>query len=328
MDKPTIDLTGWMPIRFYWQENAPVIDWIYLDGTRFIEPFFEQTIDGMMMQTPFNRLFRHQTSVDILLDWQSRRPGVKPSGFIFHLSRCGSTLITQMLATSDQHVVLSEPGPVDSVLHAHLRNPAVSNSERMTWAQAMVSAMMPAQDSGLKGFIKFDSWHTAHLPLLKTAFPDVPMIFLYREPIEVLISQLARRGSQTIPGYYTATALGLDLMTAMQLSAEEYCSRILQKTCECVLADNTADSMLLINYTQLPEFVFKKILPFFGVTLSDTEIEQMKRSTTRDAKDPHFSFSPDSARKQSEATPELRAIIDRLVTPLYAELESIRLKQQ
>ena len=40
---------------------------------------------------------------------------MRPSGFIFHMSRCGSTVISQMLAALAEHVVVSEAGPIDAL---------------------------------------------------------------------------------------------------------------------------------------------------------------------------------------------------------------------
>jgi hypothetical protein len=36
-----------------------------------------------------------------------------PDGFVFHMSRCGSTLVAQMLAVVPDHVVVSEAEPLD-----------------------------------------------------------------------------------------------------------------------------------------------------------------------------------------------------------------------
>jgi hypothetical protein len=321
------DFTNWLPIRFYWSGNLPSVDWMLAKDLRFKAPFFEQTI-GKGMEKPFNLLFRRQTSVDELLQWHEHSPGLEPSGFIFHLSRCGSTLITQMLAALEQHIVLSEPGPVDSVLSAHVRNPIATEEKRLLWFRAMVSALMQKKEGADNfGFVKFDSWHTAYLPLIQKAFPNVPKIFLYRDPIEILVSQLEQRGSQTIPGNYTANILGIDLGEAWQLSPEEYCSLVLAHTCNAILEHYADKNILLVNYTELPEFVWKKMKSFFGQQWTEEEILLMKTAALKDAKDPHFAFSSDSALKQERATLKMHEYSDRLVKPLYDQLETLRVRQ-
>jgi len=90
-------LAGWVPVQVNWQREGPVVDWCYLGARRFTEPFFEQTIHDCMRQ-PFNLLFRHQTSIEMLAELREIKPGLEPSGFIFHMWPSGSTLISQMLA--------------------------------------------------------------------------------------------------------------------------------------------------------------------------------------------------------------------------------------
>ena len=189
-------LDGWVPMRVFWQEGRPLVDWCYLGTRRFAEPFFEDTI-GAAMRLPFNLVFRQQTPIEVLAEWQALRPGVAPTGFIFHMSRCGSTLIAQMLAALARNVVLSEAVPIDGVVRAHFRSPEATEARRRAWLRGMVSALgqrRRGDETGL--FIKFDSWHSLDLPLIRQAFPDVPWLFVYRNPVEVLVSQMKRRGAR------------------------------------------------------------------------------------------------------------------------------------
>jgi hypothetical protein len=87
-------LAGWMPFRAGWSNGAIAVDWCHLGTRRFADPFFHQRI-ARAMSEPFNLAFRQRTSIEPL----SQLPqGVPVAGFIFHMSRCGSTLCTQALA--------------------------------------------------------------------------------------------------------------------------------------------------------------------------------------------------------------------------------------
>src|SRR5690242_2119180 len=110
-------LDGWVPITVEWPDGKPVVEWCHLGARRFTEPFFEDTIREALRR-PFNRLFHRRTPIEALADWREASPGLEPTGFVFHMSRCGSTLLAQMLARLCSNVVLSEPGPVDSVIRA------------------------------------------------------------------------------------------------------------------------------------------------------------------------------------------------------------------
>ena len=64
-------------------------------------------------------------------------------------------------------------------------------------------------------FVKFDSWNTLDLALIRRAFPDVPWIFLYRDPVEVIVSHMRQRGSQMIPGAFEKLMPDVDLNDAL-----------------------------------------------------------------------------------------------------------------
>ena len=68
------------------------------------------------------------------------------------------------------------------------------------------------------------------LPLIRAAFPAVPWIFLYRNPVEVLVSHSRRRGAHVIPGVLSVPP---DLDQPMPLV--EYAARVLARICEAAL---------------------------------------------------------------------------------------------
>jgi hypothetical protein len=315
------DLTGWVPIRFFWENGRPAIDWCYGGTRRFLEPFFDQTVE-QFLRLPFNLLFRRQTPVEVLAEWQAVRPGLAPTGLIFHMSRCGSTLVSQMLAALPQHVVLAEASPLDAALRA----PGVTEEQRITWFRGLVSALGQARNPKEKHlFIKLDSWHTLELPLIQRAFPDVPWIFLYRNPVEVVVSHVRQRGAQMVPGVLDPASFGLDLATAGQMAAEEYTARVLARICETVLdAHQKTGRGKLVNYSQLPAAITSKVAAFFGMAWSAEEGERMVAAAQFNAKNPSLFFVPDSAEKKQQATDRMRQAADTWVGSGYERLEALR----
>jgi hypothetical protein len=317
-------LIGWTPIRIFWQQSQPFVDWVLLGEQRPTEPFFEQTI-GHAMHHPFNMLFRHRTPIESLDELRRINPGVPPKGFIFHMSRCGSTLISQMLASLPRNIVLSEAPPIDAVLHAHTRFPHITDEQRINWLRGMVNALgQKRHEQEQHLFIKFDSWHMLDLPLIERAFPGVPRIFLYREPVEVMASHLRNRGGQMLPGYITPASLGLDMESVSRLSLDEYGARVLAKFCEMALRYKDLGRSLLVNYKQLPEVFFSSLLDHFQVSYTPDELEHMRRVTQFNAKSPTMTFTSDSADKQKAVTDEVRQLAAQWVGPLYEELEAGR----
>lgn len=317
-------LTGWIPIRIYWKERRPLVDWCWVGTRRFTEPFFDHTIEGCL-RLPFANLCRPQTPIDMLRERHAIDPGLQPRGFIFHLSRCGSTLVSQMLAALPQNVVISEAGSIDMVLRAKFREPSLTDEERADWLRWMVSALAQRRTGDEERlFIKFDSWSVLDFPLISRAFPGVPWIFLYRNPIEVLVSQLAHRGAHMVPGGIEPELFGMRLDEVFKMQPEEYCARVLARLCEAALQHHQSSGGMMVNYEQLPDAVWNRVADFFGAEVSDADLQAFRRVAKLDAKNPALGFESDSQAKQKKASDAVRVASARWLAPLYEQLEAAR----
>jgi hypothetical protein len=305
-----VNLDGWTPIRVHWRDE-PAVEWCWMDGMTFSDPFFVQTVERAFT-TPFSLLFRRETPIDVL---DALEPGLEPSGFVFHVSRCGSTLVSGMLAAVPQHLVLSEPLPVDDVLRAD-----APEDDKVKWLRWMVSALGRKRRGDERAYVlKLDAWSACSLGTVRRAFPDVPWVFLFREPVEVLVSQLRQRGAHMVPGALDPRLFGLDLESIAQMPPEEYCARVLAAICRSAL-EHRDDQALFLDYRELPGAVFDRILDAFGLECDEPERAEMAKAAGFDAKNPHLFFSDDREAKEREASPALREAADRWVRPLYEEL--------
>ncbi|HMF58588.1 MAG TPA: hypothetical protein VK619_19740, partial [Pyrinomonadaceae bacterium] len=160
--------------------------------------------------------------------------------------------------------------------------------------------------------------------LIERAFPGVPWIFIYREPVEVMASHRRRKGGQVIPGVLQPEIFGMKLAKVSQMSPDEYCARVLAGFCEAALSYSDRENGLLINYRQLPEAVLDEIATHFKQTFSESDLARLGSAGQLDAKNPFMPFEDDSVKKQSEATQEMRQLTTQLLEPLYAQLEAKR----
>jgi hypothetical protein len=78
---------------------------------------------------------------------------------------------------------------------------------------------------------QIDARTTLEQPLLRQAFLEVPWIFLYRDPVEVLVSLVSRPSSMTTPGM-GENLLGLPMAELAGIATEEYAARVLGLVCE------------------------------------------------------------------------------------------------
>jgi hypothetical protein len=301
---------GWLPARL-----GPdlTIDWLHFASVAPNRSFFDISLTEAGAR-PLNRSLQLRTTLDTLID-APRDPGFAPSGFVFHMSRCGSTLVAQMLGAAPGHVALSEPQLLDGLIRAPF-----ADSERQVEAlRALAHAWSRGAD---RLFIKLDSWHTRALPLLRRAFPQVPWIFLHRDPVEVLVSHRRARGYHTVPGLLPLNWFGLEPEDA-SLPEAEYIARVLERICEPAIA-HAEDGGLLLDYAELPQAFFTRILPHFGLTPNPEEQAAMEAAAMRNSKAPETGFQPDGDAKQREAQPDQHAAAARVRSALSPSSASPR----
>jgi hypothetical protein len=313
---------GWLPIRACWQDAQLYLDWCYFGARSLSEPFFEDSVRSRLAE-PFNRLFRGWTRISRLAEWLERNPGLQPSGFIFHMSRCGSTLATQMLAALLHTVVVSEASPIDTVVQARHTSAQLGADQQAAWLQWIAAALGQRRGDERHLVIKLDSWHTLEWRLFRQAFPSVPWVFLYRDPASVLASQLKMPGAQMVPGMLGAEVFGLGVSPG-EYQPVEYYAEILARICQPVARHYAQGAGLLVNYRQLPEALWTAIMPHFGITCSDRDRARIAEVAQYDAKTPGLQWTADSAAKRAP-TETISRVAERRVGEVYRRLEALRL---
>jgi gluconate kinase len=240
------------------------------------------------------------------------------------MSRCGSTLVAQMLAAIEKNIVISEASPIDAVLRLNSKLP-ISHADRSAWFQWIINALGQRRRREEENyFIKFDCWSTLDLGLIRRAFPEVPWIFIYRDPIEVIVSHMRQRGWQMIPGTIDKMLPEMNITEALQLSPEEYCARVLARICEHALDHAEEKTALLVSYDQLPEVVNGLIFDHFRISFTGDEIERMKEVTKFHAKSPRISFTSDREEKRKNASEAAVEAANQWVNRPYQLLERMR----
>jgi gluconate kinase len=317
-------LEDWVPIRLYWAGTEPMADWCWLGDLRFTDPFFDQTI-ARALRHPFSLLFRHQTPLAALE--QADNDAQCPAGFIFHASRCGSTLVSQMLAAVESNSVISESPLVDFVLRSHADGKIITDEQRVQWLRWVIGVLSRKKKNAVRSYIKFDSWHVLYLPLVRRAFPEVPWIFIYREPLEILASHQQQPGAQMVPGTLDPMTFGIDPAGLHQMPQDEYGARILSGVLEAAAAHARTQSGVLMNYTQLPNAVWSVLPRVFGSGWGVDDIERMRSAARFHAKNPSLNFEPDSAQKREQAGPGLIQLAAKWLRAPYERLETLRGEQ-
>jgi hypothetical protein len=318
-----IQKSPFIPIRLSWQNTGPLLDWCLVGEATFLAPFFDDTITHLV-QRPFNQAFRPITDVTPAIELARSGQCLQPSAFILHMSRCGSTLLAQMFAASDKNLVISEGSPIDRMLGAGKKYANLGEDQQLEWIRAVVLAVGRKRVATHERYIiKLDSWSTEYIPLLEHAFPGVPWVFLYRDPLEVLVSNLQQRASAAMPGVADRILPGIDSMAAMMMPIEQYMTLVIKHICENALQQQDSPHGLFINYDQLPLLALEKILTHLKIEPNADELEQMRNKAKFSAKIPSEMFKPDAARKHLEASHAARYWSDTMLRPLHEKLQLV-----
>ena len=210
--------TDWLPAAVTWAQQRPQLHWLYAPGLALQKPFYDQTLRSVMLH-PFNLLGRRATWLDEFDD-NDTAASARPAAFIFHWSRCGSTLIGRMLNAHPDCQLYAEPAPVESILHADVRHGVAQEPWLL---RRLINAMcLPRTGGERHTFIKFAPWGITALPLVRRAFPEVPCLFVYRDPVEILVSHQRSPGMHMLPPALPPALLGMTLEQAVQMPRPAY----------------------------------------------------------------------------------------------------------
>jgi hypothetical protein len=304
-----VSMRDWFPVAL----DGQTVAWRRLPG-RFTEPFFGDTLRAQLRE---DRQVCH-TAYDRL---GSVGDTLAPSVFIFHASRCGSTLLAQMLAALPQCVVHSEPPVIDDFFQHH---GDAELAQAVPLLRRLVGALGQRRNAAETHYIvKLDCWHMRHLPLLRAAYPDTPFWFLYREPAAIMASHRRQRGPQMVPGLVPG-ALPPDMQAGIEAwDLEGWCAGVLRQIFGTALAH--AGQLRLLDYRQLPGVVWEELLAELGLAPAAQEMAALRSRAGFHAKRAEQVFGGDPAAER-EAAPHLPQLLAGLA-PLYAQLEALRLSR-
>ena len=290
----TSTLINWVPYKLYFTNDEPYCKWMYLNGHRFTEPFFDDTIMHCRNYNLHNEA--SVSSIDAMQAWSNQMEVLRPAAVIFHVSRCGSTLLSQQLSLSPRNVVLSEVPFLDEILrvpYKHGNNVIDSDAAYQGALNFYAQKRLPNAENL---FVKTDSWHLCFYQQLRNIYAGVPFIFLFRHPAEIIRSQTKRRGMQAVPGIIEPEIFGFNRHRVTQLNFDVYMAEVLTRYYELMISIARADQqVLLVNYNEGFEHIINKVLHFSGIQVSEEELLAMKHRGIYHGKYPGELFAEESA---------------------------------
>jgi hypothetical protein len=310
-------LKNWVPYRLIAADDETLCRWLYLGNEPIEEPFFDDTISKCVQLRENSSAYRIVSNIDLLPEWASMADTAKPAAIIFHISRCGSTLFSQLLGQQPSNIILSEVPFFDEILRDAFKKNNLNNCLPLLKAAVQLySVKRTAEQQRL--FIKADSWHVHFYSELRELYPGIPFILLYRKPAEVITSHQKKRGMQAVPGLLEPELFGFNKNEILQCGLDEYMAKVLETYLSAFIKIVQTDSLAVaVNYHEGPLAVLQKIADVTNLSFTNAEQEAIKKRADFHGKYPgQVFFEPAPAA----ISPPFLNKADNL----YKELESIR----
>ena len=295
----------WLPHSYHVRSQR--LRWCLPDGAPN-EPFHDEYLGRCGRRITLNQLVTPRTSLKALATCARRVPQAEPAGFIFHLSRCGSTLLSGCLSELDGAAVFSE----SPVLTEVLLDPALSPQAKQAHVRCLID-LKASVFPGRRVVVKWNAWDIFHAPLLCGAYPAVPVVALVRDPVEILASHEAQAGRH-MSGDPSLAAVAPVFAASAAASALEHRVRVLDALMQAMAGLAAAPgAACCIDYRQWHGGTVQQVAGLFGLRCDAHAQRRIGLRMQHHAKQPGTPFKPDGTRKaavfDADAT---RAITQRL----------------
>lgn len=291
-DTFTERLKGRIPYRLLTENGTLKFKWLYTGDQLFTRPFFDETI-SRCLSFPENHPDRMPvTDAAAVVDHAASVDAVTPTAFIYHVSRCGSTLLSQMLACDPRNIVLSEVPLLDELLRMTVHgDPSAAKLFRA------VLKLLSVRRSGTEErvFVKTDSWHMLFHEQLATWYAGVPFFMLYRSPKEIGASQAKHPAMHSVPGVIEPSLFGLERADAANMTGDQYLDHVLacyfRAYTKILQSGGTA---FALSYHDGPMNMIKQICEVCRFVPDAAVLDAMEKRTQFHSKSPDRNFSGDA----------------------------------
>ncbi|MDB5086584.1 MAG: hypothetical protein JWR09_578 [Mucilaginibacter sp.] len=286
-------LKNWIPYKLVNIDGQMQCYWLDTFNKPFSEPFFDETILKYRSLRSKNGAIESISDLQLFDEWADNLPDVEPAAIIFHISRCGSTLVSQLLSTSNEHIVMPEVRFFDDLLRLPYQYPGfTADATSRLLKKAIKYYGQKKSESEKRLYIKADSWHIFFYEQLRQLYPTVPFVLMYRNPNEVFNSHKKLPGMQSVPGLIEPGVFGFKDGGEAQYNHDEYLAAVLEKYLDKYLQIIKTDSrFLLVNYNEGPMPVMQRIAAFTNTPVSDDALLAMEKRSRYNSKRPGEVFS-------------------------------------
>ena len=263
-----------VPVRIVWAGEMPLLALGRIDPRRLTGPFWYADVG------------RHAT-VDALVPLDSVEADTGRLGLIgglHHMTRCGSTLVMRQISSIPGLFGISEPMVFQHLLDGPAAAPELTRQRIRTLVALHRDALSGRAD---RFAIKWPASMAHHAALLRDALPEVPMLFLHRDPVAVMHSIARDPLGEPVRGGQSRMAPSLRLHgIADDAAIADPLERLAHLVAGCCIAAARAGGMARLDYSTLPAATTAAILPYFGVAPTPADAQRAANVARHHSKQP------------------------------------------
>mmetsp|Transcript_3727 Transcript_3727/g.10583 ORF Transcript_3727/g.10583 Transcript_3727/m.10583 type:complete len:446 (+) Transcript_3727:13-1350(+) len=265
---------------------------------------------------------------------------LEPAGFVFHESRCGSTLVANSLMAMDpeaNRVYSESPPPVTAAKMISGSDGQDSSAVRLL--RDVIYMMGRTNDAREKRlFFKIQSIGTKSIPAFMLAYPKTPWVFIHRDAVQVMMSHLKTKDKTEAVCTRSRSAPPSDLVALVKardpsakvkkLTTEDYCAAHLASLCEAAYNayEDSNGIGRFVDYADLPDALVEDIIPnHFGESMNEESKARILKisGTYSKARTVGRTWKEDSQKKEEAARPEIRAASTKYLLPVWEKLKRL-----
>ncbi|MFC3116644.1 sulfotransferase family protein [Cellvibrio fontiphilus] len=282
-----VSLAGrWLPYRY--QTKGQWVKWLVPVG-HATEPFQDETI-SRYRQLLLNQIVQPCTT--LAFAQQAIVAQAQPAGFIFHLSRCGSTLVSGCLSELESTCVFSE----SPLLTELLLDQQLSQQQLQVSLRTFINLQAAAFPQRPHMVIKWNAWDIFYWHLIREMYPDVPVVFLVRDPVEILASHKKFPGRHMVGDTLLTQAFPQLHKKDYEVSGLDYPVHVIASLLDEMSAATSGSCVM--DYSQLGSRQIVALCRFFCGELDNRAERSINNRLRFHSKHTDQMFANDSVKKR------------------------------
>ena len=312
---------GFFPVKLEYVGGVVFFVLRKLHENIFSEPFFHSALQKLPPPSSAEILFYslHDIKKETIYI-----PPITPSGFIYHLSRCGSSIVAQTLSEIHKIRVISEPEIIIKLVNLK-KNKIITNAE----LEILLITLVHFWGQNNKGdsyrlIIKFSSLATSIYAYIQKIFRETPSIFIIRNPVEIMVSLINNPSfliiefNQLLP--MSAIRINISVQELENMSIEEYIALLIRQNL-LHITRNYDKNTLLIDHLEIPDVIEPRIVDHFNLISSFNDRIKIHSRIQYHGEDASKKYENDTQWKLSKVTPAMNDAAEKYVVPAMRQLK-------